>query len=69
MLDVETGNFTVVVIDGLARSIYLEEDAAVERYTVAFAELCTVALSARDSRAKIEQCLHKLEPVPEARTG
>jgi transcriptional regulator with XRE-family HTH domain len=61
MLDVENGNFTVVVIDGLARSIYLEDDAAVERYTVVFEKLCATALSEAESRTLIEQALHKLE--------
>jgi transcriptional regulator with XRE-family HTH domain len=65
MLDVEAGDFTVVVIDGLARSVYLEGDADVERYKVAFAELYEFALSEADSRTRIEQVLGELEAVPE----
>jgi transcriptional regulator with XRE-family HTH domain len=65
MLDVEMGAFTVVVIDGLARSVYLQDDADVERYRVAFAESCAVALSEADSRTLIEQVLDELEAVPE----
>ncbi len=65
MLDVEAGHFTVVVIDGLARSVYLEDNADVERYRVAFAELCALALSAADSRRLIERVLGELEAVPE----
>jgi DNA-binding XRE family transcriptional regulator len=61
MLDVEAGDFTIVVIDGLARSIYLEEETCVERYRVAFAELCAEALSEADSRALIERGVHELE--------
>jgi transcriptional regulator with XRE-family HTH domain len=65
MLDVEMGAFTVVAIDSLARSVYLEHDADVERYRVAFAELCALALSEADSRTMIERVLGELEAVPE----
>jgi hypothetical protein len=68
MLDVEMGAFTVVVIDSLARSVYLEGDADVERYKVAFAELCAAALSEADSRRLIERVLGELEAVPEEGT-
>ncbi|SRR6266545_1154503 len=69
MLEVEAGAFTVVVIDGLARSVYLEDDADVERYKVAFAELCEVALSEAESRTLIQQVLDDLEVVPEEGAG
>jgi transcriptional regulator with XRE-family HTH domain len=55
MLDVETGAFTVVVIDSMMRSIYSEDDADVERYNLVFDELCAVALPEADSRTMIEQ--------------
>ncbi|HEX6472173.1 MAG TPA: DUF5753 domain-containing protein, partial [Streptosporangiaceae bacterium] len=68
MLDVEPGCFTIVVIDGLARSVYLEDDAAVERYNVVFEKLRAMALSETDSRALIEQSLHELEaPLQEGK--
>jgi hypothetical protein len=63
MFDVEAGHFTVVVVDGLARSVYLEDDADVERYRVAFAELCAVSLPETDSRTLIERVLGELEAV------
>jgi transcriptional regulator with XRE-family HTH domain len=61
LLDVETGNFTMVVIDGLARSVYLEDDAAVDRYNVVFEKLCATALSEAESRTLITQVLDELE--------
>jgi hypothetical protein len=66
---VEAGDFTVVAIDGLARSIYLADDADVERYRVAFAELCGVALAESDSRTLIERVLDELEAEPEEGAG
>jgi transcriptional regulator with XRE-family HTH domain len=69
MLEVEAGTFTVVVIDGLARSVYLEADADVERYRVAFTELRKVALSEEQSRALIQRVLDDLEVVPEEGAG
>ncbi|HEU5155930.1 MAG TPA: helix-turn-helix transcriptional regulator [Streptosporangiaceae bacterium] len=69
MLDVEAGHFTVVVVDGLARSVYLEHDDDVGRYRAAFAELRAVSLSAADSRTLIERVLDELEAVPEEEAG
>jgi hypothetical protein len=61
MLDVETGNFTVVVLDRFARSVYLEDDTDVERYNLVFAELCATALSEPETRTMIERILHDLD--------
>jgi transcriptional regulator with XRE-family HTH domain len=69
MLDVEAGNFTVVAVDSLARSVYLADDADVDRYRVAFAELCAVALFEADSRRLIERVLDELEAGPEEGAG
>jgi transcriptional regulator with XRE-family HTH domain len=64
MLDVETGAFTVVVIDSMMRSIYSEDDANVERYSLVFTELCAAALPEADSREMIEQVMSELESAP-----
>jgi transcriptional regulator with XRE-family HTH domain len=64
MLDVETGAFTVVVIDSMMQSVYSEDDAVVERYSLVFAELCAAALSEADSRTMIEQVMLELEAAP-----
>ncbi|HEU5155668.1 MAG TPA: helix-turn-helix transcriptional regulator [Streptosporangiaceae bacterium] len=64
MLDVETGAFTVVVIDSMMRSVYSEDDADVERYSLVFMELCATALSEADSRTMIEQVMFELEAAP-----
>jgi transcriptional regulator with XRE-family HTH domain len=64
MLDVETGAFTVVVIDSMMRSVYSEADADVESYSSVFTELCAVALSETDSRERIEQVMFELEAAP-----
>jgi hypothetical protein len=44
IMHVETGNFAVVVIESLARSIFLEDDTEVTRYEMVFENLCAVAL-------------------------
>jgi transcriptional regulator with XRE-family HTH domain len=64
MLDVEAGNFTVVVIDSLVRSIYLEDDEDVKPYNLVFGELCAVALSEADSLELIERVLDGLKAGP-----
>ena len=40
----------------------LEDDADVDRYKVAFAELCAIALSEEASRMLIERVLGELKP-------
>lgn len=69
LLDVETGDFTIVVIDSMARSIYLEDDAEVDRYSVVFEDLCSLALSEVDSRDLIVRLLRELEGLAEDGEG
>jgi hypothetical protein len=54
MLDVEMGDFTVVVIDSLTSSICVEDDGDVGRYEKIFRELQAVACSPSESRRIIE---------------
>lgn len=69
LLEVENGEFTVVVIDSLTRSIYIEDDAEVTRYGLIFENLCQVALTEANSRTLIEQVLHELEDSPDEGAG
>ncbi|MCP9952104.1 Scr1 family TA system antitoxin-like transcriptional regulator [Actinomadura madurae] len=67
MLDVETGDFTVVVIDSLTSSICVEDDRDVRRYGKVFRELQTVACSPSESRRIIEHAAeetHALQQDP-----
>ena len=64
IMEVETGNFVVAVIESLARSIFLEDDAEVTRYETVFDDLCGVALSEAESSVLIEQIQDELEDSP-----
>jgi hypothetical protein len=61
LLDVEAGGFTVVVLDGLLQSSYVEEDSAVGRYNLVFDQLRATALSDEASRDRTQQVLDELE--------
>lgn len=61
ILHVEAGNFLIVIIDGLRRSIFLEEDEEVAPYRDIQAELCRVALSQDETRERIEQAIRDLQ--------
>jgi transcriptional regulator with XRE-family HTH domain len=60
ILHVEAGDFLIVVIDGLRRSIFLEEDEEVAPYRDIKAELCRVALSQEETREQIERAIRDL---------
>ncbi|MGI8328620.1 Scr1 family TA system antitoxin-like transcriptional regulator [Actinomadura scrupuli] len=64
LLEVENGDFTVVVIDSLTRSIYVEDDDEVTRYRLVFEDLRKVALTEADSRTLIEQVIQDLPDSP-----
>ena len=61
MLDVETGGFTAAIVESLARTVCVEDETAVERYNVVFAELCALALPGAETRALIERMARELE--------
>ncbi|WP_433465600.1 helix-turn-helix domain-containing protein [Spirillospora sp. CA-128828] len=61
ILDVEPGDFAIVIIDGLRRSIFLEEDEEVAPYRDIQAELCRIALSQDETRERIEQAIRDLQ--------
>jgi hypothetical protein len=49
-----------VVIDGLRRSLFLEEDEEVAPYRDVQVELCRVALSQEETRERIERAIRDL---------
>ncbi|GGP70082.1 helix-turn-helix domain-containing protein [Saccharothrix coeruleofusca] len=51
--------FGAVAIDHLTGTLFLEEDADVERYRLAFQHLCSAALSPQDSLALLRQHANK----------
>ncbi|MCP2340743.1 helix-turn-helix domain-containing protein [Actinomadura rupiterrae] len=55
ILDVETGNFTVVALAALTRAQFLQEDDEVARYLDVYEDLCSLALSVEDSRLEFER--------------
>jgi transcriptional regulator with XRE-family HTH domain len=61
MLDVETGDFTMVVVEALARSIFLEDDAEVALHAMMFEKHWRASLNESDSRELIEQALKDLK--------
>ena len=65
MLDVETGNFTAVVIDSLTRSICVEDEEEVEPYALAFQDLQALALSLSESHLLIERAAEEIHAPPE----
>ncbi|MEU8344774.1 helix-turn-helix domain-containing protein [Actinomadura meyerae] len=65
MLDVETGDFTAVVIDSLTRSICVEDEDEVEPYALAFQGLQALALSPSESHRLIERAAEEIHAPPE----
>ncbi|WP_243723132.1 helix-turn-helix transcriptional regulator [Actinomadura sp. 7K507] len=61
ILHVEAGNFPIVVIDGLLRSLFLEEEEEVAAYRDIQAKLCMVALSEAETRERIERAIRDFE--------
>ncbi|GAA0542018.1 helix-turn-helix domain-containing protein [Actinomadura livida] len=61
ILHVEAGNFPIVVIDGLLRSLFLEEEEEVAAYRDIQARLCMVALSETETRERIKRAIQHFE--------
>jgi transcriptional regulator with XRE-family HTH domain len=53
--DLASSALSLVVVDSLTRSLFLEDDSEVARYNVVFDELCAAALPEAESLALIEQ--------------
>jgi hypothetical protein len=60
VLHVEAGDFPIVIVDGLQRRIFIDEDEGVAVYRDVQTELCRVALGEADTREKIEQAIRDL---------
>ena len=62
ILQVEAGDFPIVIIDGFRRTIFIEDDDDVVPYRDVQAELCRVAIPMAETRQRIEQAIRDLEP-------
>ncbi|GAA1527545.1 helix-turn-helix transcriptional regulator [Actinomadura kijaniata] len=54
ILDVEEGNFSVVVLESRLNSVFMERDEGIDVYATIFDELWAVALTADESRELVE---------------
>lgn len=60
MLDVEKGDFTVVVVDTLESSVFLEREEEIKPYELVYASVRDLALPPSESRTLIEKTLKGL---------
>jgi hypothetical protein len=51
----------VAYVDSLAGTVYVEEDAAVDRFRQAYAQLSVIALNGKESAALIEAAAKELQ--------
>ncbi|WP_165970565.1 helix-turn-helix transcriptional regulator [Actinomadura sp. 6K520] len=60
VLHVEAGNFPIVIVDGLQRRIFIDEDEGVAAYRAIQVELRRIALTEAQTRERIEQAVWTL---------
>ncbi|MCP2337221.1 hypothetical protein FHU30_002561 [Actinomadura rupiterrae] len=60
IFDAEDADFELVVIESLLRTVYIDDEAQVGRYSVVFENLLEASLSKDESRVRIEEALWNL---------
>ncbi|WP_024934692.1 helix-turn-helix domain-containing protein [Actinomadura welshii] len=60
ILDVEVGNFPVVVVDALRRRFFIDDDESVAAYRRVQDELCCLALSKTETGERLERAIRDL---------